>query len=89
MEIAFAGTVVILTMGDDTDIDKEEVLAHARSMRIKTAWAQNPEPNKNERDPRIILDTDDATADAYLWKTTNTGESWLQYEGELAELTDE
>jgi N-formylglutamate amidohydrolase len=76
-------------MPRDTDIHEEDVLRNAHSMRSKTAWAQNPEPNKNEHDPRIILDTEDATADAYLWKTTNTSEAWLEYKGELATIADE
>lgn len=37
-------------------------------------------------DPRVVLDTDDATADAYLWDTANCNEGWLQFDGELMDI---
>lgn len=37
-------------------------------------------------DPRTILDTEDATADAYLWSSYNASEAWLQFEGELLDI---
>lgn len=41
---------------------------------------------KQETDGRVILDTEDATADAYLWSSHNCTEAWLQFEGELQEI---
>lgn len=48
-------------------------------------WADNPEPLKHEGDPKVVLDTDDATADAYIFESHNSQDAWLQYEGELME----
>lgn len=73
-------------MSRDTDIHEEDVLRNAHSMRSKTRWAQNPEPDKHEMDPHVILDTEDATADAYLWDATNPKKGYLQYKGELASI---
>lgn len=73
-------------MTRDTDISEEDVLRNAHSMVSKTRWAQTPEPNKNEGDPQVILDTDDATAGAYLWKANASSESWLSFHGEPTEL---
>ena len=50
-------------------------------------WAKNPEPSCVEPDPRIILDTNDATADAYLWHSHNSSEGWLQFTGMLMDVT--
>lgn len=50
------------------------------------AWKENPEPNKHELDGRIILDTQAATADAYLWDTSNCDEGWFEYNGKLADI---
>lgn len=77
-----------VTMSRDTNIHEEDILHNAHSMRSKTSWAQNPEPDKSELDPQVILDTEDATADAYLWKTTATDEGWLAYKGETVEIKE-
>ena len=38
------------------------------------------------QDGRVILDTQDATADAYLWESHNFQEAWLQFNGTLQEI---
>lgn len=47
-------------------------------------WARNPEPAAPEPDPQTILDTDEASYDAYMWTSQNCSEGWLAYDGPLA-----
>ncbi len=51
-------------------------------------WNENPEPSVGKPSPDTILDTDDATADAYLWESKNSIEGWLQFKGSLMNITD-
>jgi len=71
-----------------SDIEEGDVLRNANADGSITTWMENPEPSFPERDPQTILDTEDATADAYLWQSMNSSEAWLQYEGELAEIEE-
>jgi hypothetical protein len=51
-------------------------------------WEREPTPDEPALDPQVILDTDDATADAYLWESHNSSEGWLQYDGELLSIRE-
>jgi hypothetical protein len=52
------------------------------------AWAYNPEPAIPELDGKTILDTNDAKADAYMWRSMNASEAWLAFSGELMEIEE-
>lgn len=69
-----------------SDISKDDVLRNASASVSITTWMENPEPSLGEKDPQTILDTADATADAYLWEPMNSSEGWLQYEGKLMDI---
>lgn len=71
-----------------TDISKDDVLRNANASGSITDWMENPEPALGERDPQTILDTEDATADAYLWNTSLSNDAYLQYEGELMDIVE-
>lgn len=76
------------TTGDKpmSDINESDVLRNAHASGSMTDWSDNPEPSFPDKDPQTILDTEDATGDAYLWHAMRSSESWLQFDGELADL---
>lgn len=48
-------------------------------------WMDNPEPNRIELDPYVVLDTN-MDGLAWMFDTMNSEESWISYSGELALL---
>lgn len=48
-------------------------------------WRRNPEPNKVERDPHVILDAD-GPAEPYLYDCMDQDTRWIKYTGELIEI---
>jgi len=52
--------------------------------RLQHSWEQNPEPIAAGPDGTTILDTDEASYDAYMWCARNCQEGWLAYDGAMA-----
>jgi hypothetical protein len=52
--------------------------------RVQQSWDGNPKPSSNQADPQTILDTDEASYDAYLWSSRDCSEQWLAYDGPMA-----
>lgn len=52
--------------------------------RARQSWDGNPEPDTVQADPQTILDTDEASYDAYLWSSIDCNEQWLAYDGPMA-----
>jgi hypothetical protein len=59
-------------------------LKSPKMAQLQQQWEQNPKPIAAGPDGTTILDTDEASYDAYLWSSMNCSEQWLAYDGPLA-----
>lgn len=63
-------------------------LKNPKMAQLQHKWQNNPEPMAAGPDGTTILDTDEASYDAYLWSSRNCQEGWLAYDGALAVVQD-
>jgi hypothetical protein len=63
-------------------------LKNPQMARLHHKWQNNPEPMASPQDGTTILDTDEASYDAYFWSAHNCQEGWLAYDGALAVVQD-
>ncbi len=59
-------------------------LKSPKMAKLHHEWQSTPEPISSRTDPQTILDTDEASYDAYMWSSVDCSEQWLAYDGPLA-----
>lgn len=74
-------------MNDRVD-DPFDLRKSPTTERLREAWENNPEPDKDvvTRSGKVVTEIDGAGFDAYVWKTHNCSEAWISFEGETVEI---